>query len=70
VPWWLVAMRTAMPEVTVSLEIDDSVGVTERVRGGGAELGFVEGDYDLCALHRRWMTSTVSRESASWFKQG
>ncbi|MGK5552395.1 LysR family transcriptional regulator [Actinomadura kijaniata] len=43
IPGWLVALREARPEVTVTLRPANSAAVAEAVRGGEADLGFVEG---------------------------
>ncbi|MBB5430160.1 LysR family transcriptional regulator [Nocardiopsis composta] len=42
VPGWLARLRAHAPEVEVALEVLNSEGVAERVRGGAADLGFVE----------------------------
>jgi len=52
-PWWLVAMHAAAPEVTVSVEIADPDGVGELVREGTAVLGFAEGRQTLRGLRSR-----------------
>ncbi|MFC9975136.1 LysR family transcriptional regulator [Spirillospora sp. NPDC127200] len=43
VPNWLLALRAAHPQVAVTLRTANSTGVAEVVRGGAADLGFVEG---------------------------
>ncbi len=45
IPQWLEALRRSSPEVTVTLEVDNSLHVAELVRTGGADLGFVEGPH-------------------------
>jgi DNA-binding transcriptional LysR family regulator len=44
VPGWLRQLRAALPDVSVSLEMGNSVGVSELVAGGAVELGFIEGE--------------------------
>lgn len=43
VPGWLAQLRAAAPGVAVALQVGNSEQVTEQVRSGSAELGFVEG---------------------------
>lgn len=43
VPGWLVALRAAHPDVHVELHVANSTRVIERLRGGEADLGFIEG---------------------------
>ncbi|WP_433337605.1 LysR family transcriptional regulator [Spirillospora sp. CA-294931] len=42
-PGWLVALREARPGTAVTLRTANSTDVAEQVRGGEADLGFVEG---------------------------
>jgi molybdate transport repressor ModE-like protein len=42
-PGWLVTLKTVHPDVAVTLRTANSTVVAEQVRGGGADLGFVEG---------------------------
>ncbi|MCD2194790.1 LysR family transcriptional regulator [Actinomycetospora endophytica] len=42
-PRWLVALRTELPETSVSLTTRNSTEVADDVRTGAADLGFVEG---------------------------
>jgi DNA-binding transcriptional LysR family regulator len=44
VPGWLRQLRAALPDVSVSLEMGNSVGVSELVVSGAVELGFIEGE--------------------------
>jgi DNA-binding transcriptional LysR family regulator len=44
VPGWLRQLRAALPDVSVSLEMGNSVGVSELVKGGAVELGFIESE--------------------------
>ncbi|MBB2968093.1 LysR substrate-binding domain-containing protein [Leifsonia aquatica] len=41
-PAWLTALRAAEPGVRIELTAANSVGVVEAVRGGAADLGFIE----------------------------
>lgn len=41
-PAWLTALRAADPEVRIELTAANSVAVVEAVRGGAADLGFIE----------------------------
>ncbi|MCU4185279.1 LysR family transcriptional regulator [Acidiferrimicrobium sp. IK] len=43
VPGWLRQLRSALPEVGVSLEMGNSSHVIDLVSGGDIELGFIEG---------------------------
>lgn len=52
-PWWLVALHSSSSEVSVALDVDDTARVVERVRGGLAELGFIEGAQALRGLRSR-----------------
>ena len=42
-PQWLAAFREVAPEVRVSVEVTNSAHVSQAVRDGEAEIGFVEG---------------------------
>ncbi|MEU8123758.1 LysR family transcriptional regulator [Spirillospora sp. NPDC049024] len=42
-PGWLVTLKTVHPGVAVTLRTANSTVVAEQVRGGAADLGFVEG---------------------------
>lgn len=42
-PGWLVSFTVAHPQTTVSLEAVNSVQVAERLLGGQADVGFIEG---------------------------
>lgn len=42
-PGWLVTLKTVRPGVAVTLRTANSTVVAEEVRGGDADLGFVEG---------------------------
>lgn len=42
-PRWLVALRKQHPDCAVQVMVENTTGVIELVRGGGAVLGFVEG---------------------------
>ncbi|GAA4236665.1 LysR family transcriptional regulator [Actinomadura meridiana] len=42
-PGWLVTLKTVHPDVAVTLTAANSTVVAEQVRGGDADLGFVEG---------------------------
>ncbi|MEO3825547.1 LysR family transcriptional regulator [Actinomadura sp. B10D3] len=42
-PGWLVTLKTVRPGVAVTLRTANSTVVAEEVRGGSADLGFVEG---------------------------
>ncbi|MFB7458624.1 MULTISPECIES: LysR family transcriptional regulator [unclassified Streptomyces] len=42
-PGWLIALRARRPDTAVSLLAGNSAVVAERLLGGGADLGFVEG---------------------------
>ncbi|MFH8982544.1 LysR family transcriptional regulator [Streptomyces varsoviensis] len=42
-PGWLIALRGSRPDTAVSLFAGNSTAVAERVLGGAADLGFVEG---------------------------
>ncbi|WP_242907223.1 LysR family transcriptional regulator [Actinomadura terrae] len=42
-PGWLVALKSVRPDVAVTLRTANSTQVAEQVRGGEADLGFVEG---------------------------
>ncbi|WP_329521263.1 LysR family transcriptional regulator [Spirillospora sp. NBC_01491] len=42
-PGWLVALKETSPGVAVTLRTANSTAVAEQVRGGEADLGFVEG---------------------------
>jgi molybdate transport repressor ModE-like protein len=44
-PAWLIALHSALPDVSVSLQPGNSEKVTELVLAGDAELGFVEGPH-------------------------
>ncbi|MFC5834817.1 LysR family transcriptional regulator [Nonomuraea insulae] len=57
-PGWLVAMHAGTPDVTVALEVADPDTVVERVRTGGAGVGFVEGDVSLGGLRSRKIGDT------------
>ena len=50
-PGWLVTLRGLHPEVAVTLSAANSTAVAEQVRGGGADLGFVEGTRTPSGLH-------------------
>ncbi|MBF6212688.1 LysR family transcriptional regulator [Nocardia puris] len=45
IPQWLQTLRDTHPEVSVALEVANSRQVMDMVRGGGADLGFVEGPH-------------------------
>ncbi|WP_291415832.1 LysR family transcriptional regulator [Actinophytocola sp.] len=50
-PRWLVTLRASRPQLTVALRAENSHDVVEQVRGGDADLGFVEdlsSHPDLC----------------------
>jgi molybdate transport repressor ModE-like protein len=53
VPGWLVALRDVDPGVHVELNVTNSTHVIERVRGGEADLGFIEGRGAPRDLHSR-----------------
>ncbi|MUN39607.1 LysR family transcriptional regulator [Actinomadura litoris] len=42
-PGWLVALKSVHPDLAVTLRTANSTQVAEQVRGGEADLGFVEG---------------------------
>ena len=42
-PGWLLSLRQLLPDLSVSLQLGNSDGVTRAVKAGEAELGFVEG---------------------------
>ncbi|MEV0665638.1 LysR family transcriptional regulator [Actinomadura luteofluorescens] len=50
-PGWLVTLKTVHPGVAVTLRTANSTVVAEQVRGGGADLGFVEGARTPAGLH-------------------
>lgn len=52
-PWWLVTMHNARPDITVALDVGDPDEVIEAVRAGDAELGFVEGSQPTRGLRSR-----------------
>ncbi|GIF25934.1 DNA-binding transcriptional LysR family regulator [Actinoplanes tereljensis] len=41
-PAWLLALRRTHPDLEISAQVANSQGVCEAVRGGAADLGFVE----------------------------
>lgn len=51
-PAWLSAFRAENPEVSPQVEVVNSPGVLRLVRGGDADVGFVEGTDDLSGLER------------------
>lgn len=51
VPGWLVTLKTVHPGVAVTLSAANSTVVAEQVRGGDADLGFVEGTRTPAGLH-------------------
>lgn len=53
IPAWLIALHTARPDMSVALEVGNSVHVAELVRSGDAEIGFVEGPRSPAGLHGR-----------------
>lgn len=53
IPLWLNELRVIHPEVTVSLEVANTRRVVESVRGGDADLGFVEGPHSPRGLASR-----------------
>lgn len=58
VPGWLVALRDLAPGLHVELDVANSANVIERLRAGGADLGFIEGRGAPRDLHSR----AVSRD--------
>jgi DNA-binding transcriptional LysR family regulator len=53
VPVWLRQLAAARPEVTVALQMGNTVRVGELVASGQADLGFVEGERPPGRLHAR-----------------
>lgn len=65
VPRWLVALRAELPDTSVSLSTRNSTDVADDVRGGAADLGFVEGpevgdDLDAQVVARDHLVLVVS----------
>jgi DNA-binding transcriptional LysR family regulator len=52
-PGWLVTLRDVDPDVHVELNVANSAHVIERLRGGEADLGFIEGRGAPRDLHSR-----------------
>ena len=52
-PGWLVTLREVDPDVHVELNVANSTHVIERLRGGEADLGFIEGQGAPRDLHSR-----------------
>lgn len=53
IPAWLLALHTARPDMSVALEVGNSVHVADWVRAGDAEIGFIEGPRTPTGLHSR-----------------
>ena len=53
VPGWLIAVRDVDPGLHVELNVANSAHVIERLRGGEADLGFIEGRGAPRDLHSR-----------------
>ena len=53
IPVWLRQLAAARPEVTVALQMGNTVRVGELVSSGEADLGFVEGERPPGRLHAR-----------------
>jgi DNA-binding transcriptional LysR family regulator len=51
VPAWLVALRTSLPDLGVTLQVVNSAEVASDVLSGAADLGFVEGPDLPTGLH-------------------
>ena len=66
-PAWLSAFRASRPEVHPQLEVVNSIAVLAAVRGGRAEIGFVEGgstpvDLDTLLVARDELVVVVAAE--------
>lgn len=53
IPGWLGILRRELPELTVSVEVDNSAGVVRRLREHTADLGFIESADDPEDLYVR-----------------
>jgi DNA-binding transcriptional LysR family regulator len=52
-PGWLLSLRAAQPDVHVELQVTNSTHVIEGLRGGDADIGFIEGRGAPKDLHSR-----------------
>lgn len=73
-PRWLNALRLSDPEISLSLQMGNSLHVADAIRRGEAEIGFVEGQRSPRELSSRTVCSddlvVVVSPSSGWARRG
>ncbi len=72
-PSWLVALHVAWPDVAISLEVQNTVGIIGLIAAGDAEIGFIEGRMPPGVLQSRKVATdrlvVVTSPSHPWARR-